>query len=310
MVSKKESVFYLCNHFDNINSAKFFEENNLIFMDNVFVKTKEGSLTLWNIEHDTCIIKWNVNNFTFIKPYRINNHQIVTPINHDGDIAIYDLKIEQETNSHNYFFNPKKTNTCEDILNYDDSKGYNTNDNFFFYLIKRLLHLMIYKKVENVESIYINTEHNNNDNCYGYNKKNIEMYKEIIVTNPIPYLGETYIMVCYKLSLFCLYDYRMTTNCVKYFILNNMNDTILSYHMNNIVIRSDDKILLSITNSCNINIYNLNNIKKIDHISSYKFNYLNFIDFHKLSLFFAVAENSKIFIWDQPASYYNKDIKI
>ncbi|SOV24679.1 conserved Plasmodium protein, unknown function [Plasmodium sp. DRC-Itaito] len=178
--------------------------------DNFFVKTKEGSLKLWNIEHDTCIVKWNVNNFIFIKPYRINNNQIVTPINHDGDIAIYDLKIEQENNSHNYFFfKPKKTNRCEAILNYDNSKGYNTNDNLCSINKMFTTYDEYNNKCEHLDPSYeqnnynMTTKHNNNDdNCYGYNKNklsktNTQMYKEIIDINPIPYLGETYIMVGY-----------------------------------------------------------------------------------------------------------------
>ncbi|KNG74806.1 hypothetical protein PFMG_00936 [Plasmodium falciparum IGH-CR14] len=155
MVSKKEARFYLSNHLDNINSAIFYEEN-------------KGLLKLWDIIHDTSITKWNVNNFIFVKPYRINNDHIVTPIKHDRDIAIYDIKIKQENR---------------------------------------------YKQVENVELIYINSEsnNNNNNNCFGYNKVGA------INKNKLSYT---------KIQM-------MIPNFLETFFLNNMNNTVLCYHINN-----------------------------------------------------------------------------
>lgn len=70
-----------------------------------------------------------------------------------------------------------------------------------------------------------------NKNKLSYTK--IQMYKEIIDINPIPYIGQTYIMVWYGSSLFCVYDYRMIPNFLETFFLNNMNNTVLCYHINN-----------------------------------------------------------------------------
>ncbi|CRG94005.1 conserved Plasmodium protein, unknown function [Plasmodium gallinaceum] len=417
------ALFYLSNHEDNIYSVKFFDENNLLSScncglvtlwdlckiksiinfkvsnysalysnffnnDKFFVKTKEGSLKIWDMNYDKCVTKLNTNNFTFAKPYSLNN-QLVTPINHNGDIAICDINIKQNTSfnkdafindefynfnniplsnrsevNDNNTFNKSDNNTFNksdnNPFNKSDNNSFNKSDNNTFnksdnkiynnfndYILtpgktntfnKLVISFKeIKKKIKNIEILS-----NKEDKDYEkFLNNNLNMFNEIIDIYPLKYFGETFILVCYEPSLFCIYDYRMTNNLISSFMLD-MNKNVLSFNINNnnciistnnnfmyylsfdknqkiqlkkvvcneynnnqVVIRPDDQIFLSISNNSTINIYELNKIKLIDHISSYKFNHFNFLDFHNLSGFFAAAENSKISIWSNYANNFN-----
>ncbi|SOV82271.1 conserved Plasmodium protein, unknown function [Plasmodium reichenowi] len=58
MVSKKEARFYLSNHLDNINSAKFYEENVLISCCDC------GMDTLWDLDNRKCIRNYKVSSYS------------------------------------------------------------------------------------------------------------------------------------------------------------------------------------------------------------------------------------------------------
>ncbi|CRH00711.1 conserved Plasmodium protein, unknown function [Plasmodium relictum] len=388
-----KALFYLSNHSDNICSVKFFDENNLLSSckcglvtlwdlsnmksvhnykvsnytalysnffnnENFFVKTKEGSLKIWNIKYDKCVIKLNANNFTFAKPYSINN-KLITPINHNGDIAIYDINIKQSNLFDKDIFTNDDISYCNNtpihkgiqsnendthINNKSNNKNHNNfNDNILTYNKTNTYNNLVisFKEIKNkIGNIEIICDKENKE-YIKFPNNNLKMCNEVIDIYPLKYFGETFMLVCYEPSLFCIYDYRMTNNLISSFMLD-MNKNVLSYNINNnncivstnsnfmyyltfdknqkvhlkkvihneynnnnVVIRSDDKIFLSISNNSTINIYELHKVKLIDKISSYKFNHFNFLDFHNLSGFFAAAENSKISIWSNHAHSFN-----
>ncbi|SCO92964.1 conserved Plasmodium protein, unknown function [Plasmodium malariae] len=399
MVIKKRALFYLSNHSDNICSVKFYDENNLISScscgivtlwdlndkksvgnykvsdysalysntfdkEHFYVKTKEGSVKLWNVKYNKCILKINANNFTYAKPYSVHN-ALVTPINQNGDIAIYDINVKQNCvlacngmdqyrgddncckdvplsgrSSNSGISNEGK---CENMKSeiYNNRIIYNTTcNNFYSSKCKELIipFKEIKKKMDNIE-IICNLE--NKNECKKMLSNNLKLCKDIIDIYPLPYFGDTFIIACYEPSLFCIYDYRMTNNFISSFIID-IKENVLSYHVNNnnclistnnnvmyyltfdknqkvqlkkvapsyhsannIVIRPDDKIFISITNNTTINVCNLYDINIIDQIVSYKFNYFNFLDFHTFSGFFAAAEKNKISLWTNQASNFS-----
>ncbi|SBT37547.1 conserved Plasmodium protein, unknown function [Plasmodium ovale wallikeri] len=363
MGRKKHALFYLSNHSDNICSVKFYDENNLMSSCNCgivtlwdlmnkksvrnykvsnysalyscmfneetfFVKTKEGSVKLWNLKYDKCVTKLDANNFTFAKPYSIHN-KVVAPINHNGDIAVYDVNIRHNSllsDSQESSFSIKDGRVT-------DAATITTDWNKLVLPFRE-----IKKKLQNTEILI----YGENSNAYrNMTKGNLNLCSEIIDIYPLPLLGETFILACYEPSLFCIYDFRNPNDLISSFMIN-VNENVLSYHvsnnncvvstnnnmiytltidenqravlrkvakceynMSNIVIRPDNKIFISITNNATINICDLDQVKIVDQISSYKYNYFSFLDFHILSGFFAAAEKGKISIWTNQASNFS-----
>ncbi|GAW81611.1 hypothetical protein, conserved [Plasmodium gonderi] len=391
MGENKRALLYLSNHSDNIRSVKFFKDNLLISTcdcgvvtiwnlsdkrsvgkykvsnhsafyasafdkEQFFVKTKEGSVKLWNLNYDYCVMKLDTNNFSYAKPYCVNGN-IVTPINHDGDIAICDMREKHDLLLHtgenknienkipckgkltslsrdNKNINcsiekyAKSKVTEEDVFcnnKWDNLKTGNNN--------KLVIHFdEIKKKVGQIKILSFCEKQHEYKHVLNTDL-NLKLCNNILDIYPVPFFGETYMIACYEPSVFFIYDFRMTNQFVSSFMID-VKENVLSYHINknnclvstnngsvysllldqneqtyitkkahtndnmdNIVIRADSKIFISTTNNCTINICDLSQMKKIDYISTYKFNYFNFLDFHPFSGFFAAAERNKISLW-------------
>ncbi|OTN64771.1 conserved Plasmodium protein, unknown function [Plasmodium knowlesi strain H] len=347
-----KALFYLSNHADNICSVKFCGEDVLISTcdcgmvtlwdlnnltstgnynvsnysalyaslfdkDHFFVKTKEGSVKLWDINRNHCAVKLDTNNYTYAKPYSVNGN-IITPVNHNGDIAIYDLRMQTHLPRNNTLWG-------------DSNEGSSNTLVIRFNKIK--------KSVGKMKMLFSNGKQK--ENKYLLNSE-LKFCSDILDIYPVPFLGESFILACYEPSLFLIYDFRMTSQFVSSFIID-VKENVLSYHINknkcvvssnnnsvysltlgkgeqvclvkkaqwpkynmsNLVIRSDNKVFISITNNCSVNLCDLHQMEILDCIKTYKFNYFNFVDFHPFSGLFAVAERNKVSIWANQASSFD-----
>ncbi|EUD68735.1 hypothetical protein C922_01135 [Plasmodium inui San Antonio 1] len=347
-----KALFYLTNHADNICSVKFCGEDVLISTcdcgmvtlwdlnnltstgnykvsnysalyaslfdkDHFFVKTKEGSVKLWDIEHNHCAVKLDANNYTYAKPYCVNG-KIVTPVNHHGDIAIYDLRMQTDL--------PRNNTVCS-----VSNEGSSNTLVIRFNKIK--------KSVANIKVLSSTTKQKEEKSILN---SELKFCSDILDISPVPFWGDSFILACYEPSLFLIYDFRMTNQFVSSFIID-VKENVLSYYLNrdkcvvstsnnsvysltfgkneqvvclikkahcpkynmtNLTIRSDSKLFISITDKCSVNLCDLHQMEVIECIKTYKFNCFNFVDFHPFSGLFAVAERNKISMWANQASSF------
>ncbi|KJP87941.1 hypothetical protein AK88_02375 [Plasmodium fragile] len=354
---KGKALFYLSNHADNICSVKFCSEDVLVSTcdcgmvtlwdlnnltstgnykvsnysalyasffdkDHFFVKTKEGSVKLWDIKRNHCAVKLDANNYTYAKPYCVNG-KIVTPVNHNGDIGIYDLRTRTDL--------PRNNSLCG-----GSEEGSSNTLVMRFNKIKKNV-----GKIKMLSSSGKEKEHK-----YILNSE-LKFCSDILDIYPIPFWGDSFILACYEPSLFLIYDFRMTNQLISSFIID-LKENVLSYHINknkcvvstsnnsvysvaleqneqislvkkahcpkynmsNLVIRSDSKLFISITDNCSVNLCDLHQMEVIDCIKTYKFNCFNFVDFHPCSGLFAVAERNKVSIWANQASSFEPSLSI
>ncbi|GAB67138.1 hypothetical protein PCYB_111590 [Plasmodium cynomolgi strain B] len=336
MVSEngRKALFYLSNHADNICSVKFCSEDVLISScdcgmvtlwdlnnltstgnykvsnysalyaslfdkDHFFVKTKEGSVKLWDIKRNHCAVKLDANNYTYAKPYSVNG-KIVTPVNHNGDIAIYDLRTQADL--------PRNNTLCS-----ASNEGSSNTLVIRFNKIKKSLgeiKMLSSSGMQKENKSILNSE--------------LKFCSDILDIYPISFWGDS--MTNQLVSSFII---DVKENVLSYHINKNKcvvstsNNSVYSltlgqneqvclvkkahcpkYNMSNLVIRSDSKLFISITDNCSVNLCDLHQMEVIDSIKTYKFNCYNFVDFHPFSGLFAVAERNKVSIWANQASSF------
>eukprot|EP00366_Plasmodium_knowlesi_P003745 XP_002261242.1 hypothetical protein, conserved in Plasmodium species [Plasmodium knowlesi strain H] len=246
-----KALFYLSNHADNICSVKFCGED-------------EGSVKLWDINRNHCAVKLDTNNYTYAKPYSVNGN-IITPVNHNGDIAIYDLRMQTHLPRNNTLWG-------------DSNEGSSNTLVIRFNKIKKSVGKMKMMTSQFVSSFIIDVK----ENVLSYH---INKNKCVVSSNN----NSVYSLTLGKGEQVCLVKKAQWPK----------------YNMSNLVIRSDNKVFISITNNCSVNLCDLHQMEILDCIKTYKFNYFNFVDFHPFSGLFAVAERNKVSIWANQASSFD-----
>ncbi|EDL46702.1 conserved Plasmodium protein, unknown function [Plasmodium vivax] len=352
-----KALFYLSNHADNICSVKFCGEDvllstcdcgmvtlwdlnnltstgnykvsnysalyaSLFDKDHFFVKTKEGSVKLWDIKRNHCSVKLDANNYTYAKPYCVNG-KIVTPVNHSGDIAIFDPRVQAAL---------PRSNTMGRMSSVCSGSNVGNSNTLVIRFSK------VKKRGGKIKMLSSRGEQKEGQSILSTELKSCS---DIMGIYPVPFWGDSFILACYEPSLFLVYDFRMADQFVSSFIID-VKENVLSYHvsknkcvvstssnsvyslnfgpneqvclakkahcptysMSDLAIRSDNKLFISITDKCSVNLCNLQKMEVIDCIQTYKFNSFNFLDFHPFSGLFAVAERNKVSIWANQASSF------